>query len=208
MCVWGLFSWEPSGLWLHNKRLKKRGAGITKFPSLYWLKQIINLSGASVSKSWETRGFWHCLVIGSRSADACCGRINARTYTVTFPNCVSEIHWQLCVAFLTPLTPGLYDEVGKQRAVSLRQSLDLYGKLQQKQMESSFRPLQRGLVYSNIILVYSDTHYLLFHWNSIWGLWDAPLVFDARRYSESDKNMWDFPISEQLPQEYNAADES
>ena len=93
--------------------------------------------------------------------DACCGRINARRYTVTFPNCVSEIHWQLCVAFLTPLTPGLYDEVGKQRAVSLRQSLDLYGKLQQKQMESSFRPLREVLctVTSSLYTVTHTTCY-------------------------------------------------
>lgn len=69
---------------------------------------------------------------------ACCGRLNARRDTVPFTNSVSEIHRQLCIAFLTPLTPGLHDEVGKWKAVSLRQSLDLYGELQQKQMESSF----------------------------------------------------------------------
>lgn len=67
---------------------------------------------------------------------------------------MTETHWQLCIAFLAPLTPELYDEVGKWRSVSLRQSLNLYSELQQKQMESFFRPLQ------GVILVYSNTDIL------------------------------------------------
>lgn len=68
-----------------------------------------------------------------------------------------SVHWQFCIAFLAPLIPELYDRVGKQKSIHLHQ-LNLYSELEEKQMESFFRPLQGGvLVYSNTTCYFTET---------------------------------------------------
>lgn len=74
-----------------------------------------------------------------------------------FQKSVPEVHWQFCIAFLSPLIPELYDRVGKQKSIHLHQ-LNLYSELEEKQMESFFRPLQGGiLVYSNTTCYFTET---------------------------------------------------
>lgn len=75
-----------------------------------------------------------------------------------FQKSVPEVHWQFCIAFLAPLIPEFYDRVGKWKSVHLHQSLNLYSELEEKQMESFFRPLQGGiLVYSNTTCYFTET---------------------------------------------------
>lgn len=99
----------------------------------------------------------------------------------TFQNCMTEIHWQLYIAFLAPLTPELYDEVGSGGVLVCISRWSCTVNFS-KSKWSHFSDLSRESSLCTVTL--SDI--LQKHWD----LWDTHLVFDTRRNSGSHKEMW------------------